>query len=326
MAWESETERALLLELRLTGTARRRKAQQGLLDVLERQGWVVSTARAKEVELVRERVDELDRMLDGRWAAWRSVAHALLARELPPTVAGLKELRRLEREPPPIPGRVSLKTATAQVAEHSKANLHEGHRVMLAGTELVRDGTVLLRPHAGMRLERDGVSVEAERVRALQGVVAVTKRAMLDGTRVAGTAPRVVMTVENESAFMDLPQPDGLLLVWVPGWNTRLAVEFLEALAPGRRLHFGDLDVNGVKIYRHLAALLPGLEHFVPAWWSEVAVAAPAWLVDWPEDLVGAADPAPLRELAAEGRGSEQEVVVLDRRMATELDALVRAG
>ncbi len=326
MAWESESDRALLLELRLTGAARRRTAQQSLLEMLERQGWVVSTPRADEVELVAERVVELDRMLDGRWKGWRAVAHALLARELPPTVRGLKELRRLEREPPPIPARVSLKTATSQVAEHSKASLHRGHLEMLGGAEVVRDGTVLMRPHAGTKLRRGSDLVDASQLVALQGIVALTQRALLDGTRVVGPRPGAVMTVENESAFVDLPKPDGLLLVWIPGWNTHLAVELLRSLPEGRRLHFGDLDVNGVRIYRHLRERLPDLEHFVPEWWAEVAAEAPPWPVEWPEGLVRANDPQLLRDLAAKGLGSEQEVVVLDGRMVGELEQAVGPG
>ena len=71
----------------------------------------------------------------------------------PPTVRGLKELRRQQRQLPPLPVRVSVKTAASQVAEHSKAGLTDAHVEMLGGTQLVRDGTVLLRPHQGLVVE-----------------------------------------------------------------------------------------------------------------------------------------------------------------------------
>ena len=58
MAWEGERDRALLLELRLTGIARRRRGQEELLSVLERQGWVRATRRASEVVLVEGRENE----------------------------------------------------------------------------------------------------------------------------------------------------------------------------------------------------------------------------------------------------------------------------
>ncbi len=322
MAWEAETDRALLLELRLRGSARRRAGQQELLSKLEALGWVGPTPRAGEVALVETRTGDLDQMLDSRWPDWRSVAQALVHEGIDPNPRGMKELRRRQRVLPTLPPRLSRKTAAAAVAEHSKASLGPAHLEMLTDVEVVRDGVVLIRPHEGMELVRGEVRTAAGELVELQGLVAVSSRALLDGVSVGGPAPAAVMTVENEAAFVDLPKPPGLMAVWIPGWNTRLAVEFLTGLEAGRWLHFGDLDPNGVRIYRHLRERLPKLEHFVPGWWAERVEAAPPKLAEWPEGLVDERDHPLLRHLAERGRMSEQEDVVVDGRLTAELGLL----
>jgi hypothetical protein len=319
VAWEDEADRALLLELRLHGCARRRRSQTELLSKLEAQGWVTPTSRAQEVSLVEARAGELDKMLDSRWPDWRSVAQALITEELVPSPQGLKELRRRQRVLPPLPRRMNVKTAASAVAEHSKAKLGGVHLEMLGESEVVRDGVVLVRPHDGMELVKGGVRRSAMELAAVQGVVALTSRALMDGLQVGGTPAAAVMTVENEAAFVDMPKPESLMLVWVPGWNTRLAIEFLGGLAPGRRLHFGDLDPNGVRIYRHLRGRLPGMEHFVPGWWRERIAEAPPIEADWPDGLVGAEDHPLVRKLAEVGQMSEQEVLLLEPRLAEDL-------
>ena len=319
MAWEDEGDRALLLELRLQGSARRRRQQEELLGQLEGLGWVTATSRSSEVELVEARSDDLEQMLDSRWPDWRSVARALVAEELLPSPQGMKELRRRQRVLPSLPRRMNLKTAASAVAEHSKATLGEAHRAMLGDAEVVRDGVVLVRPHRGMELVRGELRSSAIDLAAVQGVVALTSRAMMDGLEVGGVPAGAVMTVENEAAFVDMPKPDGLMLVWVPGWNTRLAIEFLKGVSAGRRLHFGDLDPNGIRIFRHLSERLPGMQHFIPEWWRERIAGAPPIEAEWPEGLVGAEDHPLVQELAAAGRMSEQELLLLDPRLEEDL-------
>jgi hypothetical protein len=323
VAWEAEADRALLLELYLNGLARRRRAQAGLLTHLESLRWLAVTPRRAEVALVPDHREDLRRMLDGAWPDWMSIAQALQAERLEPSQAGLKELRRRQRDVPPIPARVNIRTATAQVGEHSKATLGQAHREMLGDAEVVRDGVVLIRPSSGLSLDLGDTTWTATDLQRLQGLVALTQRALLDGTRLSGSPPAVVMTVENEGAFIDLDKPDAMMLVWVPGWNTRLALEVLDQVRARRWLHFGDLDPNGVRIFRHLSEQLPRLEHFIPDWWADRVAEAPQLGAAWNAGVVSHDDHPLLRQLEAAGQASEQEIVVLDPRMAGSLAAIV---
>lgn len=327
MAWEDEASRVLLLELWMLGKARRRAQQRALLDHLEKAAWVHASPRATEVTLSERHRPNVEAMLDSRWEDWRSVAQVLLLEGLPPTCMGLREMRRRQRRLPPLPARINRHTAASLVAEHSKASLGPEHMEMLGSTQVMRDGAVLFRPNVGLALERDGTLWTTEQLMGVQGIIAVTQRAIEDGTKLVGVIPEVVITVENLGAFVDLPKPDWLMLVFVPGWNIPLAVQFLEELVPHvRRLHFGDLDPTGIRIYNLLAGMLNGLEHWIPPFWAELAAQAPPLTEKWPEGLVTEAHCSLVRSLAADDRWSEQELVVLDPRMGALLEALRAQG
>jgi hypothetical protein len=110
-----------------------------------------------------------------------------------------------------------------------------------------------------------------------------------------------------------MPQPDGWLLVHTPGWNTATVRRLLDTLPAVPTLHFGDLDPNGVRIYRHLA------EHVARPRLVRPGVLARARAMfgrpcEWPEELDLADAPALVRELAAGGLWMEQERVVFDGR------------
>ncbi len=362
MPWRDEDSRSLLLELWMQGSAKRRTRQREALEHLERAGWTTATSRASEVALVDRRRFDLAAMLDGCWEEWRSVAQALALESLPPTVSGLRELRRRQRELPQLPDRLSQRTAAALVADHSKASLGVEHLDMLGDTRIMRDGAALIRSNAGLELVRDELRFGAAKLMELQGVLAITQRALQDGTRFEGARPGVVMTVENLGAFADLPKPDWLLLVHVPGWNVPLAVDVIEALGPDRVVHFGDLDPNGIRIFELLSArpnsldilshfgpqggeFLPvlalelnhrgsglsllrnGLAHFgvqlwVPELWREVIAAGPVLTCDWPDGLLSERHPALVHELATRGRWAEQERVVVAKGVEEALSAL----
>ena len=330
MPWKDEASRALLLELWMHGRARRRTTQRALGDHLEAAGWIHASVRAAEVTLVDEHRGSVVLMLDRCWSDWRSVARVLQAEELAPTVKGLRELRRRQRRLPPLPERISLRIAASLTGEHSKASLSPEHQAMLGSTEIMRDGAALIRPNAGLRVERAGRQWSAGELATVQGVLAITQRAMRDGTRLVGDLPELVMTVENLAAFVDMPKPDWLMLVHVPGWNVPLAVELLETIGPERIVHFGDLDPNGVRIYELLRTRLGDVELWVPEPWQELLAHAPVLECAWPDGLVGPQHPALVAELARTGRWTEQELVVVDPGLPGAIERLMprraRAG
>ncbi|AGP36472.1 Wadjet anti-phage system protein JetD domain-containing protein [Sorangium cellulosum] len=329
--WGEEQARLALLELWATGKLRRRSSQGAVWSHLAGLPWTRRTGRRDEVELVETQREEVRALLDRVWPGWAEALEALRAAGLPVDERGwhrLKDRERAERLPRALPPRLNQRTATAAVAARSKAGLTEARREALGGVEVTRDGLVRLRPHAGLAVRRgDGeAELDVEVVVRLLGELVVTERALRDGTRLHGERPAAILLVENVGAYLDLTPPQGWLVALVPGWDTATVRVFLDELDPRREVpvvHFGDLDPNGVRIARHLRALRPDLRWAIPELWAEY-LEERALRGEWPEDLDVAGEPALVRELYARGLWLEQEVIVLDPRLAEALEGYLR--
>jgi len=70
--------------------------------------------------------------------------------------------------------------------------------------------------------------------------------------------------VENLGAFCDLPAVDGWLVAHVAGWDTATVQRLLPSLERVPVVHFGDLDPNGIRIYKHLRTMRPDLRWSCP--------------------------------------------------------------
>ncbi len=246
---------------------------------------------------------------------------ALAERELNPTPVDWRRLQDLIRagEVADLPERLNRRTATSAVAPHSKSSLSLIRRAALGDTTVTRDGIVRLRPPAGLRFARGERAIEAREVASILGEVAITERALLDGTVVEGEF-RAVLLVENLGPYQDLEPPEGWLVVHVPGWDTATVRLFLERLPEVPVIHFGDLDPAGVRIFRHLRRLHPGLRWAVPDFWAE-QIEKRALPGEWPDDLELDDAPALVRELKSRSLWLEQELIALDPRLREALEA-----
>lgn len=323
LMWERDADRLALLELIETGRLRRREVQSEAWDTLVAVTWTRRSGRSREVLLVDGHRSTLIELLDRVWPDWRLAREALSAHGLPPTPSGWRKLQdSLRREDlGPLPDRLNLRTATSNVAPHSKASLGTGRRAALGDTVLTRDGLVRLRPPPDLRLRRGPDVLHAGPVASVLGEIALTERALMDGT-VLDELPRAVLLVENLGPYQDLLPPRDWMVVHVPGWDTATVRLFLDQLSHVPVIHFGDLDPNGVRIMRHLRAVRPDLAWAVPGFWAEY-LETRALPCDWPVDLDLSDAPELLRELARRGLWLEQELIALDDRLAPSLEAMV---
>lgn len=323
--WEAADERLALLELLSRGSLKRRRAQGTAFDALAELPWTRVTGRRNELGLVEERRHELVALIERVWPAWRDELADFTAQGLPPTPEGWGRLLDARRAAgiPELPERLNRHTAAALAAPHSKATLTQGRRVALGNTETTHDGTVRLRPPAGLVARTSRGVVDLTAVARVLGEVAIPERAFLDGLQIEGDV-RAVLLVENLGAWRDLPAPSGFLLAHVPGWDTTTVADLLDHVAHVPVLHFGDLDPNGVRIYLHLRERRPDLRWFVPAFWAEL-VDSHGLHAPWPADLDVSAAPPLVRALAARGLWLEQERVVLDDRVGAALESAASA-
>jgi hypothetical protein len=319
--WTRDEDKIGLLELFVVGRLRRRSGQAELWTVLADLPWTRRTGRRDEIELVAEQEHNLLQLLDRVWPEWKLVADALAVRGLDLTPTGLRRLQDLLRaeDVAQLPTRLNRRTATAAVAPHSKSALSSIRRAALGNTKVTRDGIVRLRPPPGVRFARGSAYLDAAEIAGVLGEVAVTERALLDGTVLVGKIA-AVLSVENLGPYQDLNPPDGWLVVHVPGWDTATVRLFLNQLGDVPILHFGDLDPAGVRIARHLRQIHRDLVWAVPEFWSEY-VGNRGMAGEWPDDLDLSDTPALVRELGRRGLWLEQEIIAVDPRLRPALES-----
>jgi hypothetical protein len=321
--WEHDEDRLALLELLQAGRLRRRSGQGEAWTLLDQLPWTRRTGRRDEFELVPEHKNTLVELLDRVWPDWRFGGKVLTERGLSPTPGDWRRLQDLLRAEgvAELPDRLNRRTATSAVAPHSKSSLSLIRRAALGDTTVTRDGIVRLRPPSGVCFVRGDVTLDATDVAGVLGEVAVTERALLDGTVLTGPV-RAALLVENLGPYQDLEPPDGWVVVHVPGWDTATVRLFLAQLREVPVVHFGDLDPAGVRIVRHLREIHPALRWAVPDFWSEY-VDKRALPGEWPDDLDLDGAPALIRDLADRGLWLEQELIAVDPRLRTALEAAI---
>lgn len=321
MIWESDNARLALLELLSRGALKRRRTQSEAYDALAELPWTRATGRRDEIGVVEDRRTELADLIDRVWPAWRSVLADLTAAGQPPTPEGHGRFLDGERAAavPKLPERINRRTAAALTASHSKASLTAARRGALGGTDPTHDGSIRLRPPAGLSARTAAGAVDLGDIAAVLGEVSIPERALLDGLVFEGRI-RAVLLVENLGAWRDLSPPPGWLLAHVPGWDTATVGHLLDRVSGTPVAHFGDVDPNGVRILLHLRRRAPDLKWFLPRFWLELADVC-GLRTTWPRDLDLDFAPAPVRDLAARGLWLEQERIVLDPRTPDALEA-----
>ena len=317
--WDRIEDRLALLELLINGTLRRRAAQAHGFGWLSELSWTRATGRQSEIRLAQDRRAELVELLDRIWPDWKADHLALVVAGEPPTPAGWTGLgdKRRAATLPELPAQINRRTAAAAAAPGAKSTLTDDRREVLGDVEITDDGVARLRPPPGLVAARGGRMLPLDEVVGVLGEVGISDRALRDGLRLEGQLDGVLL-VENLGAWRDLPSQERWMYVYVPGWNTTTVRQLLGAIPDVPVVHFGDLDPNGVRIYRHLREYIPGLGWLVPTFWAEL-VSAHGQIRDWPRDLDLSDTPELVQTLARRGLWLEQERLVLDPRLRAEL-------
>jgi hypothetical protein len=200
--------------------------------------------------------------------------------------------------------------------------LTERRIVALGHAEATHDGSVRLRPPRGLVARSSRGSIDLTPVAEVLGEVSLPERALRDGLALEGPV-RAALIVENLGAFCDLPALDGWLIAHVPGWDTTTVARIIERLGQVPVLLFGDLDPNGVRIFRHLRAMRRDLRWFIPEFWGEF-VDARGLRRDWPAELDLDDAPELVRLLVQRALWLEQETIALDPRTPVALENALR--
>jgi hypothetical protein len=325
--WDSDELRAAALRLLLSGSTKSSKAAEPMLGELEELGLVTPAPRQGEFLLQRRHTEKLRHYLVARWPQLGEAESAFAAQPDMISAASLRALRRLPLQLPHGIDKLNRKTWSAWAGAHSKS----GFRGPPDSIVLTSDEGLRLRPNAGLQIIGDnGLSLPIDAMQALFGEVMVPERAFARKWRVSGVLPKLVLTVENIGAFVDLPAPPWLLVLHAPGRNTALATRFVARLpAHIPWAHFGDLDPAGLDIAMSIRAHGHGRR---PVPWIPRAAAAllethglplgsPWPERDWPKSVE---ENPVLQWLSKRQRWLEHEAVVLLPGIVEELEDLVR--
>jgi hypothetical protein len=323
MMWQTSEERLALLELLVRGTLKRRVGQAATWAALAELSWTTCTGRRDELGLRADRRDALVALLDRVWPTWGAALADLTARGLAPTPEGWSALADAQRaaELGVLPARLNRRTAAALAAPHSKAQLTDGRRAALGDLVATHDGSVRIRPPAGLTARTPHGVLDLTAIAAVLGEVSLPERALSGGFALDGPV-RAVLLIENLGPFCDLPSVEGWLFAHVPGWDTATVTRLLTHLAQVPVVHFGDLDPNGVRIFRHLRAERVDLRWFVPPFWEDL-IEAKGLHGTWPADLDLCDAPGLVQRLAERGLWLEQEPLAVDPRTPSALAAML---
>lgn len=326
--WSDDASRLALVELWASGSLRQRKRQAEAWADLAQLPWTRRTGRRDELSLAEDSRDKLEVLLDRCFPRWRDAVRQLRRAGLPADLHGWRQLQEVHRGaalPASLPPRLNQRTATAALGAHSKATLGERLRAALGPLEVTRDSLIRVRPNPGLQVRRGRETFNAEVLAACLGELALTERALRDGTVLCGVLPRALLLCENVGFYIDIRAPEGWAVVHVPGWNTSTTRLLLSALPDVPVVHFGDLDPNGVRIVAHLQAIRPDLIWAVPDFWEE-QIPLRSQKKEWPPDLDLDGTPGMVGRLAGMGLWLEQEPLALDPRLTGYLESIISQG
>jgi hypothetical protein len=186
---------------------------------------------------------------------------------------------------------------------------------------LTHDALTRLRPNKGLTFVRDDVILQLDQIALVLSEVGVPQRSFLAGGRFAGSRPRLLVTIENLGAFIDIRVREDVMLVYSPGFDLRAAEQVLRMLAEIPWVHFGDLDPEGLQIWESLKkSVQRSCQLYIPTFAEEYVDIAQKRDVPWGESPPHAA----LEALRNTSCGLFQEAFVLDPRLEEDLADLVK--
>lgn len=325
MNWNSDELRAAALRLLLLGTIRSTRIAEPLLVEAEELGLVVPGRRQNEFRLPPHCKEKFRRYLKVRWPQLDEAEYAFFGS--PETISGtaLRTMRRMPLVFPAGIARLNRKTWSAWAGAHSKS----GYRTPPEGVLVTTDEALRLRANAGLEFSGEGGErLAADVCQALFGETIIPERGLAQSWRFGGELPKLILTVENIGAYVDLSVPTWLLLIHAPGRNTLLATRFIDRLPQDIPwFHFGDVDPAGLDIALSIRARDSGRR---PTPWIPRAANALLDTHSLPLELPWPARRFPadllinpvLRWLVDHQRWLEHEAVVLSPGFRDELDKL----
>ncbi len=332
--WANPETQLFLARLLIKEEVSINKSNRMLVEVFSKPttGWLTrTTGKAFLTETGEIRIREL---LLREWPEYEEELADIL-REYPDFNFSLKELERYRIEhlpnhlPPQRPAvKMIRQSYNAIVGLKAKQDISDTKSKIFPEVQLVSaDSFLRFRADEGLEMIlANGYRFPIAEMSKYLSEFVVHEWDIVAGVKFAGVMPRAILIVENTGAFKDLPKPEGLFMLLIPGWNSPLALQALKAFPSEIPVwHFGDLDVDGYRMYLKHEKELPQKVHwFIPSFMAEYLNKAENLQgKKWPGFEEDSTIPLIVHRLATEEKWLEQEVCCLDKRMPAELEKLL---
>jgi len=313
-------------ELVSTPSVKRLRRNQRVIDAFSVHGWVTHATRRDQFAITDSGRLIAEKRLAEQWPGWREDLISFTNLGLSPEDSGAWSLlRRAQTNQIPRPlTHINRRTLNAWDRRHSKVSVGPPPET-LAEAQITVDELTRLRLPPGSRIFlQNGDIVECDRLMAVFGEAVIPERAWQDIKQIDTLKSRVIVSVENKGAFVDFPATSQATLLFLPGDNTGPLGQVTSRMPHQALIHFGDLDPQGIQIYRNLTDQCPRIHHFVPSYAEEYLIThAQPCKTPWPRGDYSSLHPV-LSTLVARSLWLEHEALVLDHRFEAELDSVIR--
>lgn len=290
-----------------------------LVKRFETARWILPGSRRNEWQLRDEAKQAVEARLSALCPNWETEFAFLRAMARDPfdaaDIEAIPMLRRSTQPQRAMINRRNWNAATGLGPKHSAKAAAE--------CILTKDWVLRFRPNKGLVGFCGQKDISFWEISEQFSECTFSERGWLEFDRIGGRLPLLIVTCENIGPFVDFPKNDSVLVVYVPGDDIEPACSLISKLeAPW--IHFGDLDPRGIEIASRLAdELSRPMRCFVPSFTDEYLAVAKEFKgkVRWGNS---SGLPAPIQELCRKNKRIFQEVFMLDDRLPSEVEHMIR--
>lgn len=313
-------------ELVLGPAVKRLRRNERVINAFAVHGWITHTSRRDEYAITESGRAVAEKRLTEHWPTWREDLAAFASLGYSPEDPGSWNLlkRAHASQIPRSLTHINRRTLNAWDRRHSKVAVGPPPK-SLAEARVTVDELTRLRLPSGSRLRlQTGEIVDCDRLMANFGEIAIPERAWENIKQIESPNSQVLLSIENKGAFVDCPSVSNVTLLFLPGDNTVAMQLVTSRMLQQAMLHFGDLDPNGIQIYKNLLRQGFKVQHFVPGYTEEYLLThAQPCKAPWPERDYTSFHPV-ISTLASRSLWLEHEALVLDYRFEAELNASIK--
>lgn len=304
-----------------TGSIREVKRNKVLIKRFETAMWLERSNRKSEWVLREGRVAELKKRISDIAPNWNIDFEYLRAMNLDPYDPSVIEMLPILKQrniPNGLTNRRNWNAITGSSPKHTSRIKCE--------SQLTSDWVLRFRPNSGLKAVFKGGEIGLDDTIGFYTECVFPERMWLGFDRFEGRLPRTIITCENLGAYIDLPVPEDVMVIFSPGRDIVSATELLKHFSDVAWFHFGDLDPYGIDIAKSVAVVTQReVSFYIPTFAKDYLPGSALGKDQRWNEISGFSEPV-MAELQKTNSRIFQEVFMLDKRLPVDLEKYCRDG